>query len=79
MTPQTRYHRHWHVPVTYGSLLYKVLRKPWITLDESHLAYVERSRLVWGVTSEPGTQYNLYTLSLLGLLHGLTGMTIRTK
>jgi hypothetical protein len=72
VTTETRFHRHWHVTVRKQGRIYRWLRKPRLrTCDRE---YVERSRLVWGVHEYPhGT---IYVLTILGILHGLTGLTL---
>jgi hypothetical protein len=52
-------------------LVYNALRKPTLA-HTSSLPYAERSRLVWSPDSKRGG----YRLSLLGLLHGLVGLTL---
>lgn len=74
MTQQTRLHRHWHVPVRYDSLVYRVLRKPLI--HSMNLPRVDKSVFVFGPCKVHGDAGDCYTLSLLGILHGLTGLTI---
>lgn len=72
-------HRHRHIRVREGSLPYRVLRKPLLVLSDKHTAYVDRSRLVFGTRVSKADHHDEYTLSLLGILHGLTGLTIKTK
>lgn len=74
MSAQTRWHKHWHVKVRYNSRLYRLLKIVlWRSTDED---YVRRSRLVWG---QPDTRDDAYTLTVLGLLHTLTGLTLRLR
>ena len=63
-------HRHHNLKIERDSRLYRLLRKQWVFSTD--LAYVERSRFVWGPAPEP----ERYGLSLLGLLHPLTGLTL---
>ena len=73
MTPQTRFHRHWQLPVRKGSLVYKVLRYP---LTTTTFEKASKSRLVWGAESMDS---KVWSLSLLGLLHTATGLTLTIK
>jgi hypothetical protein len=68
----TQGHWHRHVSVRKGSRVYQFLRSPLFT--STNLKRVENSRFVWGDCGG-----GLYYLSLLGILHPLTGLTIKTK
>lgn len=77
MTTETRWHRHWHIRVPKNRLgqwfFLDFLRKPrWLSVDR---AKVEKSIFAWGVRSMRRGD-TLYSLSLLGVLHGLTGLTL---
>lgn len=75
MTPQTRFHKHWTIPITAGSLLHRVLRKP--LFHSTNTEYVHKSRLVFGPCLKHNTAKGpCHYLSLLGLLHGLTGLVM---
>lgn len=70
-------HTHRYVKVREGSLVYRVLKKTLLTTTNRDR--VERSRMVFGVVQDDRDEHEHYTLTLLGLLHGLTGLTIRTQ
>lgn len=63
-------HRHRVVHVKRDGLVRWLLQRP--TLAVVGTAKADRSRLAWGPTDDP----NRWRLSPLGLLHGLTGLTI---
>jgi hypothetical protein len=71
MTPG---HKHRYVTIRQGGLLYRVLRKPF--LETTNRTWVERSKMVFGVVDKTEHEHEHYTLSLLGILHGLTGLTL---
>lgn len=76
MTPQTKWHRHWNVRTARGSWLHRFLTKRrWHCWDEKK---VMRSRFVY---SQPFPERlpEVYGLSILGILHGLTGLTLDVK
>lgn len=62
----------WTVVIYKKGPMYRFLRKPrWSTYDQKR---AETSRFAWRYfSSQPRT---LYTLSILGILHGLTGLTL---
>lgn len=70
-------HKHREVRVKRDGWPYRVLRKPLLVLSDKHTAYVDRSRLVFGVRTSTRDHHEEYTLSLLGVLHALTGLTLR--
>lgn len=65
-------HRHFEIKTTERSLLTRTLRTR--LLYTSNLEWADRSRLTFG-TSDDGRAY----LSILSLLHSLTGLTLRFK
>lgn len=69
---ETRWHHHWYIGIRRGGRLYDFLRKPRrFSMDAER---VDQSIFAWGVRKYPhGT---VYTLSILGVLHGLTGLTL---
>lgn len=80
MAEETRWHRHWEIKVHTKGRIYRFLRKPrWFTTNE---AKVDKSRLVWRgfIVKEMGDTRAkatfIYGLSLLGVLHGLTGVVL---
>jgi hypothetical protein len=70
-------HKHRYIKVRYNSLVYRALRKPLI--ETTNLDWVNRSRMVFGPKPIKEHEHQHYTLSLLGILHGLFGLTIRTQ
>jgi hypothetical protein len=66
-------HKHRIVKVKRGGLTYRVLRKRlWHTLNGP---YVTRSMFVFGPCPE---HKHCWALSLLGILHTFTGLTVDT-
>lgn len=78
MTPQTKWHKHRHFKVQPNGLVCRVLRRP--LLHTENLPWVDRSRLVFGPCHKhrvaKGEPRPCWTLSLLGILHQLTGLTL---
>lgn len=70
------HHEHHTWRYTKDAWQVRLLCKPLIVVSERRLNWVERSRFVFGVRNQEGTQYNEYTLSLLGILHGLFGIVL---
>lgn len=68
-------HKHRLIGVRNGSWLYRVLRYP--ILHTRNIRWADESRLVFGPCEKHGD--DCWCLSLLGLLHGLTGLTIEVK
>lgn len=68
----TRGHRHRTVTVRYKGLLHRVLTMTLFTVGTEQ---AEKSRLVYGQTDSP----DRWRLSPLGLLHGLTGLTLDVR
>ena len=66
----TEGHKHRTIRVRNNGLLRKALTRP--TLAYTDTATAERSRFAWGPTRCP----DVWRLSPLGLLHGLTGLTL---
>lgn len=74
MTTETRLHRHWTLKV--GTRTARFLRKPrWHTYNPNK---ANESRFVWGVCPDfAGPKgFECYSLSLLGILHALTGVVL---
>lgn len=65
-------HRHRHVTVKRDGLVVRVLRGI-IVHRSANIEHVENSRLIY--RGEPDSK-GRYPLSLLGLLHGATGLTL---
>jgi hypothetical protein len=72
----TARHKHREVKVKPGGLVIRLLRKPLLTT--TRLDWVERSRMVFGVVPHADHEHEHYTLSLLGICHGLFGLTLYT-
>lgn len=75
MTDQTRFHRHWTLKV--GPRAARFLRKPRRHTYNHDKA--EQSRFVWGpcpMHPEHNGLFQCYTLSILGVLHALTGVVL---
>lgn len=66
-------HEHHTWRYTKDAWQVRLLRKPLIA--STSLRRVERSRFVWGVSSENWDE-GPFTLSLLGILHGLFGIVL---
>ena len=65
-------HKHRHLKVKKGGLIFRVLRKPlWYTRDVDR---VDASPYPYGLSESRG-----YYLSLLGVLHRWTGLTLDTR
>lgn len=76
----TEGHKHRTVEVKRGSLVYRLLKKQFFVTASGDRA--EKSRFVYGPAPCPArgcTDMNRYGLSLLGLLHPLTGLTLEVK
>ena len=74
-------HRHRTIRVKQQSVIRRLLTKP--LLHTYSDARAERSRYVWGPCYQhgyraDGTTY-CWTLSALGVLHALTGLTLEVK
>lgn len=68
-------HKHRTIKVTRNSLLYRVLSKPTL-LHDTDLDRLDASRFVFGPCPKHD---DCYRLSPLGLLHGLTGLTLEMR
>lgn len=66
-------HKHRTIRTRKGTLLYRVLRKQLFTTNNR--PWVERSRFVFGPSPRPGR----WGLSLLGVCHGLFGLTLEVR
>jgi hypothetical protein len=74
VTTETRFHRHWYVTVRKEGRIYRFLRKPRrYSMDRDR---VEKSIFAWGVHEHGFANKTVYSLSVLGVLHGLTGLTL---
>lgn len=75
MTTETRFHRHWYIYISKQGWWYRFLRKPRLRTTDKERA--EKSMLVWGVSVyRHGV---VYELTILGILHSLTGLTLQWK
>lgn len=70
-------HKHRTVKVKQGSLLHRVLTVE--ILHTSDLAWVDRSRFVFGPCDASRGVHLCWVLRPLGVLHGLTGLTLRVS
>lgn len=74
MTEQTRFHRHWHVKIQKGSRTEKVVRAiAHIPLRKVDFEAANKSRFVYGAHDMSSA---VWTLTVLGVLHTLTGLTL---
>ena len=67
-------HKHRTVKVRRASLVYRALTIE--ILHTSDLAWVDRSRMVFGPCALTRGVHTCYVLRPLGILHGLTGLTL---
>jgi hypothetical protein len=72
---ETRFHRHWYITVREQGRIYRFLRKT--RRYSTDRQKVEASIFAWGVNpNKHDGSSTIYTLSILGVLHGLTGLTL---
>lgn len=76
----TEGHKHRVVTVkSFDVWWVRALRRPVLVLSDKHEAYVERSRLVFGVRVSKADHHDEFFLTPLGILHALFGIVLYTE
>lgn len=70
-------HKHRHLRVREDGWVYRVLRAP--LFHTGHIGRAERSRFVYGPCTTDRGAHPCYTLSALGILHPLVGLTLEVS